>query len=334
MEKSKPLAFDREFAAAVAAMGEAGGALPQLPAGDVDGRRKAFEEYFMSKVSMIPDMPSVTQKEHKVQALDGATIVLTEFRSSSAASTNAPAMYYVHGGGMILGSVSGFAGMIKMRAETAGVPIFAIEYRLAPEHPHPTPVNDSYAGLAWLSAHASEVGVDKTRIMIMGESAGGGIAAGVSLMARDKKLDPPLAYQMLIYPMLDDRNLEPIPSVEPFAMWKCDDNKTGWGALLGKAAGSDKELDDHQYAAPARAKDLSGLPPTYIDVGGLDLFVLEDTKWAARLVDAGVHVEFHLYPGLPHAFEMTGAATSIVKGAMANRQRITDEFKRGEWVGS
>ena len=128
---------------------------------------------------------------------------------------------------MYLGSVPGFASSIALKAEALCLPIFAIGYRLAPEHPHPTPINDCYAGLTWLHSHAEEVGVDTTRIMIYGESAGGGLAAGVALMARDRKLNPPLAFQMLIYPMLDDRNQKPIPTIEPHAMWKCDDNITG-----------------------------------------------------------------------------------------------------------
>ncbi|TKA71522.1 hypothetical protein B0A55_06115 [Friedmanniomyces simplex] len=329
MATPRPLSFDREFAAAAAAMAEAGAAMPQLAAGDVDGRRKFFEQYFSSRSSMVPSTPSVAQKKHQIKADDGSTIVLTEFRPNSAASTASPALYYTHGGGMILGSVAGFAAGIAIKAEAAGVPIFAVGYRLAPEYPHPIPVNDCYAGLTWLHSHAAELGVDNSRIMIYGESAGGGLAAGVALMARDRKLDPPLAFQMLIYPMLDDRNLKPIAAIEPYAMWKCNDNITGWSALLGKAAGSDEEVDGHEFAAPARAKSVKDLPPTYIDVGGLDLFVSEDCSYAARLVEAGVQVELHVHPGLPHGFELTGAQTSIVKGVMANRQRVYDEFKRG-----
>jgi len=230
MADSGSLKFHPEFleaiaAAAAAAEGRAG--IPQLPAGDVNGRRKWADDYFGSMLSKLPPMPSVTQTEHEIKASDGTTIVVTQFRPSSASQKDAPAILYAHGGGMILGDIKTFAPMVAIRAETTGIPIFAVEYRLAPEYPHPTPVNDCYDGLTWLHAHASEVGVDNSRIMIFGESAGGGLAAGVALMARDRKLSPPLAYQLLVYPMLDDRNLEPIQAIEPFAMWKCDDNKTG-----------------------------------------------------------------------------------------------------------
>ncbi|KAK3069525.1 hypothetical protein LTR53_012063 [Teratosphaeriaceae sp. CCFEE 6253] len=330
MATSKALKFDRSFLEAIAAVGETGAALPQLPVGDVEGRRTAVGGFLAQMMAMVPPMPDVKQTQHEITASDGTTLILTEFRPSSAASTHSPAIYYAHGGGMILGSVTVFAPAAAVRAQLSGLPIFAIEYRLAPEDPHPIPVQDCYDGLTWLSAHASEVGIDNARIMILGESAGGGLAAGVALMARDKQLEPPLAYQMLIYPMLDDRNLAPIPEIEHLASWKCDDNQTGWGALLGKAAGSDDEIEGHAYAAPARAKSLAGLPPTYIDVGQLDIFGPEDILYASRLMQAGVQVEFHLYPGLPHGFEGAAPQTEIVKGAMANRQRVTDEFKRAQ----
>lgn len=128
--------------------------------------------------------------------------------------------------------------------------------------------------------------------------------------------------------MLDDRNQTPIPEIEPFAVWRCDDNITGWRALLGEAAGAEHPIEGHEYAAAARAKDVSGLPPTYIDVGGLDIFQLENVKYAMRLVEAGVPVEFHLYPGLPHAFEALGGQAAAVKSALANRQRRLAEFQR------
>lgn len=126
--------------------------------------------------------------------------------------------------------------------------------------------------------------------------------AGTCLLARDKKLSPPVAKQILIFPMLDDRNNEPLAGIEEFATWKVDDNVTGWGALLGDKAGSSDPKAVSEYAAPARAEDLSGLPSTYIDCGQLDIFILEDTKFAQRLIEARVPTEFHTYPGMPHAY--------------------------------
>jgi acetyl esterase/lipase len=163
--------------------------------------------------------------------------------------------------------------------------------------------------------------------MVLGESAGGGLAAGMVIMARDKRLSPPVAYQMLIYPMLDDRNLGPRPGIEPYTKWRSDDSKTGWGAVLGEGMGRDEEVDGHQYAAPARVKSVEGLPPTFIDVGGLDYFVREDIDYAARLLEAGISMELHVYPGLPHDFEWAGPSAKIVQEAIDNRQRVVEEFK-------
>ncbi|KAK4555270.1 hypothetical protein LTR86_007566 [Recurvomyces mirabilis] len=330
--QARALGFDREFAAAVAGVGELAAAFPELPVGDVDGRRTAFDEIMTKMKAMMPpqQVPGLTKREHKVTVADGSTISLFEFRPSKVPASPSPAIYHVHGGGMILGSVEMFEASAALKAEEYGLPFFSINYRLAPEHPHPTPVHDAYSGLTWLHSHASELGIDSSRILVIGDSAGGGIAGGMVLMARDKQLDPPIALQMLIYPMLDDRNIQPHPDIDPFTMWKTADNETGWRALLGSAAAQEASVDGHEYAAPARANDLAGLPPTYIDVGQLDLFAKEDLQYAARLADAGVAVEFHLYPGLPHAFERMGATTSIVKSAVANRKRVVEDFKLGE----
>lgn len=327
MDQVHALKPDREFATIVAGLGEMGAILPGLPVGDVAGRRERYDLRFQKSLSMTPPTADVVQHSHKIRSKDGKFIALVEFRPKGAPIQASPAIYHVHGGGMILGSVASFTSAIVARARSYNLPIFSIEYRLAPENPHPVPVNDCYAGLEWLYKNASGLGVDCKRIMVLGESAGGGLAAGVTLMARDKGLSPPVAYQMLIYPMLDDRNLQPQPRIEPHTKWRSDDNKTGWGALLGEAAGQDCEVAGHQYAAPARAQDLSGLPPTYIDVGHLDFFVKEDIEYAARLLAAGVPVELHVYPGLPHDFEAIGSGARIVKSALENRLRVVEEFK-------
>ena len=141
----------------------------------------------------------------------------------------------------------------------------------------------------------ADLGVDPARIGVMGDSAGGGLAAGVCLMARDRG-GPAIAQQLLIYPMLDDRTRDTRPAAVPFLTWTYDDNVTGWGALLGDSAGSDAVSP---YAAPARADDLTGLPDTYIDIGDLDIFRDEDIPYARRLADAGVPTELHRLPGMP-----------------------------------
>src|SRR6185295_11303821 len=195
---------------------------------------------------------------------DGATLPLGWYRTPSAQPGSA--VLYLHGGGMIfglehLGELYDLA--VRDYVARSGVPMLVVDYRIAPEHPHPTPVEDCYAALRWLADNATTLGVDPARIAVMGDSAGGGLAAGVCLLARDRG-GPPVAQQLLIYPMLDDRAQMPDPQLLPFLTWTYDDNVTGWTALLGDGAGTDTVPP---YAAPARARDLAGLPDTYLDVG-------------------------------------------------------------------
>ena len=156
----------------------------------------------------------------------------------------------------------------------------------------------------------------------MGDSAGGGLAAGVCLLARDRG-GPPIAQQLLIYPMLDDHANTPDPQLLPFLTWTYDDNVTGWAALLGASAGTDMAPP---YAAPARATDLTGLPDTYIDVGDLDIFRDEDIAYARRLSDAGVSTELHLHPGCPHAFEILARGADVSQRAIGERIRRLRAF--------
>jgi acetyl esterase/lipase len=219
---------------------------------------------------------------------------------------------------MIVGNFGLFDAPLSRYVSASGVPMLSVDYRVAPEHPHPVPVEDSYAGLRWLSDHADELGVDPARIAVMGDSAGGGLAAAVALLARDRS-GPVVARQILLYPMLDDRNTTPDPEIVPFAGWSYDDNATGWGALLGNAVGGPEVS---AYAAPARATDLSGLPAAYIEVGQLDIFRDEDLEYARRLSLAGVPVEFHLYPGVPHEFDAIAFDSDVAQRARAGLIRV------------
>lgn len=194
--------------------------------------------------------------------------------------------------------------------------MLVIDYRVAPEHPDPTPVEDCYAALCWLARHAVELGIDPNRIAVMGDSAGGGLAAGVALMARDRS-GPAIAEQVLIYAMIDNRTFTPDPNLPAeYLTFGYDDNRTGWGALLG--AELDGERVSH-YAAPARASDLSGLPRTYIEVGDLDILRDENIAYASRLLADGVPTELHVLPGLPHGFDMLAPNATVTRRAVENR---------------
>ncbi|KAK0611026.1 Alpha/Beta hydrolase protein [Immersiella caudata] len=230
-------------------------------------------------------------------------------------TTPQPAIIFIHGGGMVSGSVSLFKPNAKYYAAETGFTIFSVSYRLAPEFAFPTPVEDVYSAVKWLQSHATEHNVDPSRIAICGMSAGGGLAAGVALKARDEGLNPPLAKQVLIYPMLDDRTkVGPENPLSPFLTWTAKRNEIGWNSYLGE----DKS-NVSPHAAPARATDLSGLPRTFIDVGGLDLFRDEDIAYAGKLAAANVEVEFHLYPGLPHGWDLVARDLPATKKAEQNR---------------
>ena len=217
---------------------------------------------------------------------------------------------------MVMLSVDTMKVVVAELVSKTGVPVASVEYRLAPEHPHPTLVEDCYTGLTWFQTNAKELNVDSTRIAIMGESAGGGLAAAITLMARDRKFTPPLAKQILIYPMLDDRTTVPDTNIQPFAIYTYEENHANWKALLGDAAGTD---DVSPYAAPARAKDLSNLPPAFIDVGQLDIFLYEDMEYANRLSQAGTDVEFHLRQGCPHGFDGLASTSAVSKRAVEDK---------------
>jgi acetyl esterase/lipase len=306
-----------DIAAVLAAVNEQNGPPPTTPVGDVTNRRVALDamlDYFNNQVQPAPTDVEIV--DHSVSAADGATLLARWYRKPS--SDNRAAVLYLHGGGMIAGSVPAFDGPVSRYVGRTSVAMLSLEYRLAPEYPHPTPVEDAYAGLVWLAEHAAELGVDPNRIAVMGDSAGGGLAAGVAILSRDRH-GPPIAHQLLIYPMLDNHNTAPDPYISPLAGWSYDDNTTGWDALLG-AGHQDRSVDPS--AAPARLDDATGLPPAYIEVGQLDIFRDEDVRYALTLSQAGVPVELHLHPGLPHEYDAIAPTSDAARRAQADRDRI------------
>jgi triacylglycerol lipase len=182
----------------------------------------------------------------------------------------------------------------------------SVEYRLSPETPYPGPLEDCYTGLSWVFANAESLGVDPSRIGISGASAGGGLAAALALLVRDRgEMD--LGFQCLIYPMIDDRQIT-ASSGWDVPIWSPANNTFGWRSYLGELYGSPEVPP---YAAPPRATDLSGLPPAFVCVGTLDGFCDEDIDYAARLIDAGVPTELHVYPGAPHGFDYFGPTFAL-----------------------
>ena len=232
--------------------------------------------------------------------------------SPDAQDAPAPGLIYIHGGGMIMGDLDSQDENLREAATELNIPIASIDYRKAPEHPYPAAPEDCYTGVCWVFEHASELGMDTGNIGLMGASAGGGLALATALMLRDRQ-GPSLKYLLPIYPMIDDRH-ETASSYEvvDIGIWDRAGSMEAWAWYLG-----DSKPD--AYAAPARAEDLSGLPPTYIDVGDLDLFRDEDIVIAQRLSAAGVPVEFHLWTGAYHASELFAPDAPLSRRIWATR---------------
>ena len=218
---------------------------------------------------------------------------------------------------MVGGTVASTDGYCAWIADELGVLVASVDYRLAPEHPYPAPIEDCHAGLRWLVASATELGIDLARVAIGGGSAGAGLAAGLALLVRDQG-EITVRYQHLVYPMIDDRNQTASShAILDSRVWNRTCNHVGWNAYLGGRAGTDGV---EAYAAPARATDLAGLPPTYICVGTLDLFLDEDIEYARRLLAAGVPTELHVYPGAFHG------SPGTVPNAVLSRRWRADEL--------
>lgn len=225
-----------------------------------------------------------------------------------------PALYNIHGGGMMMGHRSMDTPRLADLVEELGVLAVNVEYRLAPEHPHPAPSEDCYAGLVWLADHAAELGVDPRRIVVMGGSAGGGLSAAMALMARDRG-GPALAGQLLLCPMIDDTNTTcSSHQYTGLGTWPREMNLLGWQALLGETAG-----DVDAYAAPTRARDLSGLPPAFIEVGSAEMFRDEDIDYATRIWATGGQAELHVFSGGCHGFDIYAPEAEITRAALATR---------------
>lgn len=238
-------------------------------------------------------------------------------------SRHAPVICYLHGGGMVMGSAGQSHAALWRLAHEYGAVVASVDYRLAPETPYPGPLEDCFAGLQWLAAQAPAL--DAGRIVVMGESAGGGLAASLALLARDRG-GPAIRGLVLSYPMLDHRSGGPEdvwrnPAAGHW-IWTRQNNQHGWRALQG---GKPVDSPGKGYFSAALADELAGLPPIFIGVGALDLFVDEDLDFARRLVASAVPVELHLYAAAPHGFDMLGTA-DIAQAALRDRSRALRQF--------
>lgn len=269
----------------------------------------------------LPEPGSEVQPEERfVPGPSNAPKVRVLVWRPKGAAENLPAILHLHGGGYIVGSPEMMAAEHHNICVAHNCVIVSVDYRLAPESPYPAPIEDCYAALKWLYQNSRDLGVDEKRIGVSGESAGGGLAAALALLARDRG-EVSLAFQHLIYPMLDDRTCsreDPHPCTGQY-VWTVESNRFGWTSLLGCQPGG---ADISPYAAAARAHDLSGLPPAFIAVGALDLFLDENIDYALRLTKAGVAVELHVYPGAYHGFQVASDARVSISARRDSQQAL------------
>lgn len=289
--------------------------------GDIQCRRDISESLNADLTARFGKASDVTIKDHFLARPDGTELRVRLYRKIG--STARGALLYVHGGGMIVSSIEDYDARCMHYCTNTGLPVVSVDYPLAPEAPYPAQIDDALVALQWMHDAAEDHGWDRARIGIGGDSAGGGLTAGAVLKNRDSG-GPSLACQMLVYPMLDDRNTIPDSRFpKQFQIWTFVDNETGWDAYLSGLA---DRTDVPIYAAPSRATNLSGLPPTYIDTGTLDIFHDEDIAYAKKMIADGVDVEGHIWNGAPHGFDYLAFNSSIAKRAWECRFAFLVEY--------
>jgi acetyl esterase/lipase len=279
---------------------------------DIVARRAAFRDMMAAMTADRPPNDRVIREDRMVPGPEGAPEVHVRIYRPTAASGVLPGLLLIHGGGMILGDIDFEDDTAMMLCETIHAVVVSTGYRKAPENPHPAQVNDCYAALSWMARSSAQLGFTQDRLAIYGGSAGGNLVIATAMMARQKKF-PSLRFMMSLYPMLDDRNeTQSSREITEIGVWDRAANMEAWGWFLGG-----KPAD--AYAAPARAEDLSGLPPAFIDVGEMDMFRDENIAFVAKLLRDGVTAEFHLYPGAYHASEMIAPQAGLSKQIWAAR---------------
>jgi acetyl esterase/lipase len=257
-----------------------------------------------------PRHADIPVEEKMIPGPNGAPQVKL-FVINARAGTSRPGILHTHGGGYIIGTAATDIRRLQEMARELDAVIVSVEYRLAPETTFEGSIEDNYAGLRWMYQSAAELGLDRSRIAVTGESAGGGHAALLAITARDRG-EIPIAFQALVYPMLDDRTggAVKLPAHIATVGWSGSENQYGWKAFLGQQPGTDKVP---ARAVPARTPNLAGLPPAFIQVGGVDLFVSEDIDYARRLNEAGVPTELQVIPGAYHGFDQLSADSPQAK---------------------
>lgn len=302
--------FDPELDAALTIAAEH---LPVISRETIDALRESMLPTVLTDDELTA--AGVTRRDLTIPGYEGADIVVSVLARDDHTGTG-PGIYHIHGGGMIAGvRMIGIAQILPWIVEHDAVAVTA-EYRLAPEFPDPYPVEDCYAGLVWTAEHAAELGIDPDRLIVAGASAGGGLSAGTALLARDRN-GPRLLGQVLMCPMLDDRDATASTlQYDEAGTWTRPSNQIGWDALLGERRGG---AGVSVYAAPARATDLSGLPPAYVDCGAAEVFRDESVAYATALWRDGVQAELHVWAGGFHGFDVLAPHAAVAQASIAAR---------------
>lgn len=280
--------------------------LPKIDLMDLDSARHL-------PIPPIDKSPHVLTSTHTIEGPE-SELMIKIYEPIDRTEKELPAVFWMHGGGYVLGHPDADDALCEQFVLNVNCLVASVDYRLAPEHPYPAAIEDCYAALKWMVDNAKKLKIDSSAIAIAGASAGGGLTAALALLARDRG-EPEIAFQMPLYPMIDDRNITPSSyeiNKDNFpTVWHREINQVAWNMYLGNNTSGDIS----PYAAPARAEDLSGLPPAYICVGQLDPFRDETIEYVTRLTQAGVPVEFHLYPGCFHGFDSMFFDSPISKQA-------------------
>ncbi|MEU3188187.1 alpha/beta hydrolase [Streptomyces sp. NPDC006923] len=303
------LSIDGELSEAVAAIAAA--IPPPAVVGDWKSRRTNIDGLYAGLAAAATHDDRVETVDFTVTASDGHTVPLRLYKPPNVPDV---LVVHLHGGGLIAGSIDGYDHVCRRYAAEAGVAVIAVDYRLAPESPFPAALEDCVAAVGWAAEHVRER-VPGARVALMGDSAGGGLAAAAALACRDRGIGP-VAAQILVYPMLDDRTAAVPGAVEPFLTWSVGDNITGWRAYLGDTYGTDNVP---ALASAARADTLQDLPTAYLEVGQLDLFRAETVTYATRLMEHGVAVNLSVRPGAFHGFDQFAPDSRPARKAFADR---------------
>jgi acetyl esterase/lipase len=303
--------LDEQFGQAIAQLPPEFMDMAEPPANDVHALRKVIDYQYTEMGKLAPPVPDGVNREDVAIPVGDGVVLEARWYSKGDARPGS-AVVYAHGGGQVAGTLDHYDRRMRVYVSETSVPILSVGYRVAPEGKGQQLSEDVLAGVMWLNEQADRLGVDRSRIAVMGDSGGGGLAAAAAVLGRDRGV--PIAQQILIYAMLDDTVTSSSEALAPFLAWTATMNATSWNAR------SDGPVSE--TTSPARLIDARGLAAAYIEVGDLDLMRDESITYALKLSAADVPLELHVHPGTPHAFEWLNEHADVTQRALEDRYRI------------